>query len=1164
MTQVSTISTLDALLALFEERFALKPGQVTRDKSFMQMGADSLSLLQISLLLKQRFGVNIPFRLLFDELSTPAAVAAYIEKSRPVATEPSPITEKRNGSQVGNPAVGPVAPLASALGDAGLPPPPEAKQEAYSVQTAPSAWENGQETAVETVWESGQDVNVQKNNGALERVILQQLAMMSQQLEFIRSRREHPSPARASDSGRGRGPAPVPAGEASPPDSSRIEAQLPAPPTPVALETRSPNDPDPYGAHKPIKISGQALSESQAQYVRSLVARLSARTAASKALAERHRPHHADSRSTAGFRKAWKEQVYPLCVKRAEGALAWDLDGNEYVDLAMGFGALLFGHSPSFMMEALSEQVKAGIRLGWESEVAGQVAKAICELTGVERVAFCNSGTEAVMTALRLARAVTGREKIAMFEGTYHGTFDGVLVRGNRFGDGRIQAAPMAPGVPRSIVEDMRLLRLNDPRSLDLLREEGREMAAILIEPSPSRQPDLKPRQFIERLRGVADESGAALIFDEVITGFRWHPGGAQALYEVQADLVTYGKALGAGLPVAAVAGRAKYLDAVDGGGWRFGDDSFPGAEMTYFAGTHFKHPMIMGAVWRAINHIKMAGPELSRGLERRTAELVRRLNRCFQEEGSPFDAVHDGSLFRFRYPRGQDQFEIFYYGLLEQGVYIPETRSCFLSTAHGEAEIERVYEAVREVTRGMREAGFFQTGAAVTGEVRPSRETGRELPLTESQKDLWLSGRIFEDGDAAYNLAAGVNIRGRLDTAALRKALQELVNRHEALRITFSADGQTQRLAERSVLELTEVELCEEGAAASEAAVRQWAEAEASRPFDLATGPLIRARMARISPEEWLLVLTTHHVVTDGWSNGVLLRDLGTLYGAARAGRPAALPDAPRFSDFVLKEQAGSQREEDERYWLEQLGADPPVLELPLSFARTTERSLRAETYRMRSDAALPGRIKSMCAELGCTQNAALLAAFAAMLSRVSSESDLIIGSAAAGQAGEESPDLIGYCLNVLPLRCRVGLEDTFEELVDRLQLSLLGAYERRNCSIGALSRKPNLRRDATRLPLVNVAFNLDRGSADLGWLGLKTEVITLCPAAAPYELLLNVTLEADGATSDFTYHTTLFDAETIRRWGGYFDLLLFGMLEDPKRRVGEVSLLGPEERSQ
>src|SRR5205085_9928222 len=182
--------------------------------------------------------------------------------------------------------------------------------------------------------------------------------------------------------------------------------------------------------------------------------------------------------------------------------------------------------------------------------------------------------TEAVMTALRLARTVTGRQRIALFIGSYHGSFDGVLARA-RNSNGTLQAIPLAPGVPPLTLEDVLVLKYDSPESLDLIKAHANDLAAVLVEPVQSRRPDLQPKEFLQELRAVTERIGSALIFDEVIRGFRIHPGGCQAWFDVEADIVTYGKVVGGGMPIGVIAGKARYLDAVDGGMWNFGDNSY-------------------------------------------------------------------------------------------------------------------------------------------------------------------------------------------------------------------------------------------------------------------------------------------------------------------------------------------------------------------------------------------------------------------------------------------------------------------------------------------------------------------------------------------------------------------------------------------------------------
>jgi len=204
----------------------------------------------------------------------------------------------------------------------------------------------------------------------------------------------------------------------------------------------------------------------------------------------------------------------------------WDVDGNEYIDITMGFGINLFGHNPPFIKEALLEQLDRGVQIGPQAELAGEVAELICELTGMERVAFSNTSTAAVMAALRLARAATKRNKIAFFSSSYHGHFDQTLAVVKKI-NGDLRTIPKAPGIPANFVEDVLLLDYGSPHSLEIIKAHQHELAAVFVEPVQSRRLDLQPKEFLHQLRQLTKESEIALIFDEMVTGFRIHQGGA-------------------------------------------------------------------------------------------------------------------------------------------------------------------------------------------------------------------------------------------------------------------------------------------------------------------------------------------------------------------------------------------------------------------------------------------------------------------------------------------------------------------------------------------------------------------------------------------------------------------------------------------------------------
>jgi glutamate-1-semialdehyde aminotransferase len=449
---------------------------------------------------------------------------------------------------------------------------------------------------------------------------------------------------------------------------------------------------------------GVSLDERQRRHLDGLVERYCRKTAKSKELTQRYRSRLADSRATVGFRPQTKEMLYPLARSRSRGSRLWDLDGNEYVDVTMGMGVHLFGHDPEFLRGTLEEQMREGFELGPRSADSGEVAARFCELTGMERATFTNSGTEACMTAIRLARARTGRSKIVMFAGSYHGHSDATLAQ-TREVDGELRSFPVAPGVPARVAEDVLVLDYGTPEALEIIRRHRGELAAVLVEPIQSRRPELQPREFLHELRRLTAESGIALVFDEMICGFRLHLGGAQAWYGVRADLATYGKIVGGGLPIGVVAGSADYMDGIDGGFWRFGDDSRPERDTTFFGGTFCQHPLAMAAARRVLAYLQEQGPSLQESLNARTAAFAGRLNGWLAAERVPVRIEHAHSLFRFAFTGNA---ELLYFHLVEKGVYVWEWRNCFLSTAHTDADLDFVVGAVQESVRELRQGGFL------------------------------------------------------------------------------------------------------------------------------------------------------------------------------------------------------------------------------------------------------------------------------------------------------------------------------------------------------------------------------------------------------------------------------------------------------------------------
>lgn len=460
--------------------------------------------------------------------------------------------------------------------------------------------------------------------------------------------------------------------------------------------------------HKVDVDKGNGLTDLQYEYVKKVEKEFNRLTKGSKESTQHFRVNHASARNTAGFTRMLKEMTYQIVAEEGKGSKIKDVDGNEFLDVAMGFGVNLFGHAPKFITDALKEEIEKGFPLGPMGRLAGTVAKQICKLTGNERVFFCNSGTEADMFALRIARAITGKDKIVIFAGAYHGTYDGILGIPILQKDGSTCTVSMVPGVTNNAVKDLVVLNYNTPASLQYIEEHADEIAGILVETVQSRRPDVQPKKYLKKLRKLTEEKDIALIFDEVITGFRIGAGGAQEFYGINADIVTYGKIVGGGMPIGIVAGKAKFMDSVDGGMWCYGDNSVPpcSEKRTMVAGTFCHHGLAMAAANVVLKYIEENKDTLYPELNGKTKKFVDRTNAFFKEENVPFTVVNFGSLFRFY--NVLLEYDIFYYSLIAKGIYIWEGRNCFFSTEHSQEDIDKLFETIKETIYEMKEYGYF------------------------------------------------------------------------------------------------------------------------------------------------------------------------------------------------------------------------------------------------------------------------------------------------------------------------------------------------------------------------------------------------------------------------------------------------------------------------
>jgi len=613
---------------------------------FSEVGLDSLLLTQVATALERQFKLGITFRHLVEEYTSLELISDFIASR----LEPEVTTQEIPLAQ---------EPASPAVGGA---------------QTAPPGIDF---SAVASA--SGDNI---------QAIINAQLQIMQWQLQALGGQ---------SDS----------VAQQSVPQTRQASA-------PAKTQPASAAETDADGPSKPTHTPGTRISRektstevtsAQREWVDQLMTNYQKKYAGSKAYTQKHRKHLADPRSVSGFNPGWKEIIFPIVTDGSKGSKLWDIDGNELIDTSNGFGPILFGHSPDFISNAAKAQIDRGVETGPQSPLAGEVAELFCELTGNERCTFACTGSEANVGALRVARTVTGRTKVVAFEGSYHGIHDEVVMRAGK----DHKALPAAPGIPREATSNMILLPWGEQSSLDELRKMGDELAAVLVEPVQSRKPQFHSQEYISEIRKITEENGVALILDEVVTGFRVGPGGIRKRFNIDADMMTYGKVVGGGYPIGIIAGKAKYLDAMDGGQWQYGDDSIPEQGVTFFAGTFVRHPLALAVAKALLTKIKEEGDTLYPALEAKTTAMAKEAKAFIEKLKSNVSFEEFASLFYISVPPSSHWGHLLFLSMTLDGIHIQQYRPNFLTTEHSDEDVKKILQAFKSALANLIVHGLFE-----------------------------------------------------------------------------------------------------------------------------------------------------------------------------------------------------------------------------------------------------------------------------------------------------------------------------------------------------------------------------------------------------------------------------------------------------------------------
>ncbi len=451
-----------------------------------------------------------------------------------------------------------------------------------------------------------------------------------------------------------------------------------------------------------------------------------------------------------------------------------------------------------------------------------------------------------------------------------------------------------------------------------------------------------------------------------------------------------------------------------------------------------------------------------------------------------------------------------------------------------------------------------------------PPRSQNGPAPLSFAQQRLWFFDQL-EPNSPAFNIPAMIRLSGKLNKTALATSLAEVARRHESLRTTFKAiDGQPmQIIAPAQALSVVEIDLTGKPEGERETLVRRLADEEAQRPFDLERGPLLRATLLIVGEQEFVLLFNMHHIISDGWSIAVLIREVAALYEAFAANSPSPLEPLPiQYADYAIWQRRWLEEEALEaqlKYWKERLSGLPPELSVPTDLPRPTVKAYGGATERLVLSGSTSRAARTLARAEGATLFMTLLAAFKALLLRYTQQEDVFVGTLIAGRNRLELESLIGYFVNMLVLRTDLSGNPGFRELLTRVKQIVLEAYANQDLPFDKLVEELHPGRDLNRAPLFQIAFVLQNApNQELELPGVKLKVFENEKWAAKFDLLMEVEEEADKLEVLLRYNSDVFDAVTVRRMLGHYRNLLERALADPERRLWDLQLMSDEERDE
>lgn len=432
-------------------------------------------------------------------------------------------------------------------------------------------------------------------------------------------------------------------------------------------------------------------------------------------------------------------------------------------------------------------------------------------------------------------------------------------------------------------------------------------------------------------------------------------------------------------------------------------------------------------------------------------------------------------------------------------------------------------------------------------------------IPIIPAQSEIWIACKLGgEDANRAYNESVSLILKGNLDRTGLEDALQKVIKRHEALRSTFSPDGRFMMVFEKVQIALYSQDVSSFKKSEKKNAIDEYLFDDANHIFDLEKGPLLKIGLLRLSEQEHQLIITAHHIICDGWSMGILLEELSVFYSSYVKGETLSINDPIPFSSYAEEEQefmGDSKYIETEEYWIKQYEESVPTVNLPTDFPRPQNRTFKSNRLDFPLESDLVLDLKRVGVSSGSSLVVTLMAAFEVFLNQITGQSDIVLGLPAAGQAHSGKTQLIGHCVNLLPLRTKIEPNFSFSEYLKKRKTKILDAYEHQQFSFGQLLQKLAIARNPSKVPLVPITFNIDMGmDSAVNFHGLNHQLKSNPRAFETFEIFLNATGSEGALLMEWSYNASLFKPSTIEYMMASFKEVIQEIVTDPSTKIGNL----------